>query len=437
MGYRNYAPANGFIVAKDGNGDFSTIATALTAATSGTTIFIRPGTYTENLTLKAGVNLCAFDSDSGINGGTNTSANVIIIGKCTMTTAGTVTISGIQLQTNSDYFLAITGSAASIVNLVNCYLNAVNNTGISYSSSSSSSQLNISYCMGNIGTTGITPFLCTSSGTLNIYYTTWLNSGGATTTSTVNTTIFNCWYTFLNTPITITSVSTTISHSWFTCTNATCLTLVTSGTTTCTHCAFVSGTATAISAGSGTTIGLNLCEVSSTNTNALTGSGTINSYGILFSNTSFKNNATTSGGGAMTGLTQGTAPTAGFLGEQIISVIAQASAVSLPVSNNVYNVTSIALTPGIWDITLLAIFQPPGTTLTAYIAIIGTSNSDAGTVGNTRVGITTNTIGNDGIVVPAYRVTLASSTTYYFNASSQFTGTSPSCFGRISAVRVG
>jgi hypothetical protein len=40
MGYRNYGPSNGFIVSADGTGDFTTLATALTAATSGKTIFL-------------------------------------------------------------------------------------------------------------------------------------------------------------------------------------------------------------------------------------------------------------------------------------------------------------------------------------------------------------------------------------------------------------
>src|ERR1700676_4205216 len=80
-----------------GSGNYTTIGSALTASVSGQTIFIRPGTYTENLTLKAGVNLTAFGSDSSLNG----TATVIINGTCTLSTAGTVTISSIQLQTNS------------------------------------------------------------------------------------------------------------------------------------------------------------------------------------------------------------------------------------------------------------------------------------------------------------------------------------------------
>jgi len=73
-----------------GQGTHTTIASAITSASSGDTIFIRPGTYTENLTLKAGVNLAAFNGDQN-------TPNVTIIGNNTLTTAGTVSISNIRL----------------------------------------------------------------------------------------------------------------------------------------------------------------------------------------------------------------------------------------------------------------------------------------------------------------------------------------------------
>ena len=60
-GDNRWATSN-FIVAPtiaEGAG-YTTIAAALTAASSGNTIFIKPGTYTENLTLKAGVKSKSF-----------------------------------------------------------------------------------------------------------------------------------------------------------------------------------------------------------------------------------------------------------------------------------------------------------------------------------------------------------------------------------------
>ena len=134
LGTNTFTTAKWIVSPTASDGTHTTIAAALTSASSGDTIFIRPGTYTENPTLKAGVNLSAYTCDA-------LTPNVTISGKCTFTGAGTVSISGINLQTNSDFCLAVTGSAASIVYLNNCYINALNNTAISYTSSSSSSAI--------------------------------------------------------------------------------------------------------------------------------------------------------------------------------------------------------------------------------------------------------------------------------------------------------
>jgi len=66
VGYRDYSVAKGHIVDANGHGDFSSIQAAISAASSGMTVFVMPGTYTENPTLKAGVNLSAFNTDSTI-----------------------------------------------------------------------------------------------------------------------------------------------------------------------------------------------------------------------------------------------------------------------------------------------------------------------------------------------------------------------------------
>ena len=154
MGYRNYSEAVSHIVDTTGQGDFTTIQAAITAASSGQDIFVRPGTYTENLTLKAGVNLVGWGTDAS----QNNTGTVQITGKATFTGAGTVNINGIQLNTNSDYLLAVTGSSASVVSLSNCFLNCSNNTGIDFTSSAAGATINITACDGNIGTTSIAFF---------------------------------------------------------------------------------------------------------------------------------------------------------------------------------------------------------------------------------------------------------------------------------------
>ncbi len=277
-----------------GSGNYTTIASALTAATSGQTIFIRPGTYTENLTLKAGVNLTAFGSDCSLNG----TGVVIINGTCTMTTAGSVTISGIQLQTNSAAAIAVTGSAASIVNINSCFLNFTNNTGITFSSSSSSALIYINNCKGDLGTTGIAYFSHSSSGTLKIFYCELNNSGASTTANTVSAGAFTLQFSTVSIPITYSSSDTansSIVNSGVNniATNTTSLTTSGTGSFSITNSNIQSGTASAVSIGVNTTVSMRNAVVFSSNTNAITGAGTLSHNLISFTSTSSTINTTT------------------------------------------------------------------------------------------------------------------------------------------------
>lgn len=284
----SYGTAKWVVNPTAGIGTHTTIASAITSAASGETIFITPGTYTENLTLKAGVDLTAFGCDSSYNG----TGHVIISGTCTLTTAGTVVISGIQLQTNSAALLAVTGSAASVINLTNCYLNCTNNSGITLSSSGGA-QVIIKNCAGNLGTTGIKLFDITNTGVLEIVNTKISNTGGSSTASTNSAGLLVysfCDFTF---PTTISSTGTigmgytsidTASQ------NVTAITLG-GGTQICKSCSFVSGSASAVSIGSSAK--LENCFINSSNTNAITGAGTLSYPGLMFDGTSSLINTTT------------------------------------------------------------------------------------------------------------------------------------------------
>ena len=431
-----YGVAQLIVDATAGAGNYTTIASALTAAVSGQTIFIRPGTYTENLTLKVGVNLTAFGSDSSLNG----TGDVIINGTCTLTTAGTVTISGIQLQTNSAALLAVTGSVASVVNLNNCYLNCSNNTGITYSSSNASSGVNIINCQGNLGTTGIAFFTSTSTGAIlfeNVYIT---NTGSSTTASTSSAGLILLRFTYFYFPLSVTSTgsvdtfSSIINTAGF---NTTALTTAGTGISSFVNGTFTSGSASAISAGSGTAVNLYNCLYQSSNTNALTGAGTIlsvgcNSYGGASSH--LNNATTTTGSGAATGLTNGVAPAAGMIGEEITN---SASAVSL--SNiTAKNVTSINLTAGIWDITGMADIVPGGVVSQYAVQLTSSSNTISGTTGVDYAIINGSFTGTQFTLTPVtLRATLSSTTTYYLVAFCAFSTSTVTANGKITATRVG
>ncbi len=275
-----------FIVSSEGTsgtGANFTNITAAIASAQGTgvksTIFIMPGltgTYTENFILPANINLCSFNCDAF-------TANVTIVGKITCTDAGSRSISGIRLQTNSDFFLAVTGNLATVVNLTNCYLNCTNNTGISFTSSSGSSGLNIMYCQGNIGTTGIGIFAYSSSGISRIYYSDFENTGGSSTASTISAGSITIRKSVVFNPIT-TSGTASFACDYFginTATqNVTSFTSGGSSISSITYSRFISGTAPAISLTN--SVALVNSDLHSSNTNAISGNATLTCSPIAF-----------------------------------------------------------------------------------------------------------------------------------------------------------
>lgn len=435
-----------WIVSTDATqGTHTTIGGALTSASSGDTIFIRTGTYTENLTLKAGVNLCALPSDSSLN----QTGNVIIAGNCTLTTAGSVTISGIQLQTNSAALLSVTGSAASIVNLNNCNLNCSNNTGITFSAANTSAAVNLYNCTGNLGTTGIGLFSDSSTGNITFLDCYFTNSGGSTTASTKSAGQFNSINSTFNNPLTYSSsnVASGMEYTNMMVTNTTNLTTSGTGQIAIIYCYFASGTASALSIGTGTLISLAHCLISSSNTNAITGAGSVLSVGTIYTGTSHFSNVTTQTGGAINGITQGTAPSLGMVGEQIRSYIASGSPVTITSTGTTVNITNISVTAGIWDISGLVNFTATSTNSAngACIASIVSTTASTGLLGDnaieTAAPTTTATTGfssNLTVGIPSFRVTLSATTTYYLTAYGQATvGFGMTAYGRISATRVG
>lgn len=282
----NYGPAKFIVATSAANGTHTTLASALTSASSGDTIILRDS-VTENVTLKAGVNIVAWQ-------GSQSTPEVSITGKCTMTTAGTVTISGIRLTTNSDFFLAVTGSAASVVNLEDCYLNASNNTGISYTSSDANSQVTIWRCTGDIGTTGIGLFASSSAGLLRMEYSRITNSGATTTASTASAGTLQVMRSSILSPITTSGTATFNSH-FSTISggaqNATALTIGGSGSNTLRYGLIEGGTASAMSISS--SISVSTTTFGSSNTNSVTGAGTLTYSSLSFIGSSSGMNVTT------------------------------------------------------------------------------------------------------------------------------------------------
>lgn len=136
----NVAPTGALFVAKNGldtntGGElnpFLTISAAIAAATSGTTIFIMPGSYVENITLVAGVSLQGQQART-----------VVITGNMTAAFAGTVYLHSLDLQASSGVVLTQSGSSSTNLQMHDCHIDSLSGAshGISYTNTNSASKL--------------------------------------------------------------------------------------------------------------------------------------------------------------------------------------------------------------------------------------------------------------------------------------------------------
>jgi hypothetical protein len=160
----NFGVAKWIVSATEGQGTHTTIASALTSASAGDTIFIRTGSYSENITLKAGVDLCSFSSE-------DYTANVTIIGAVTATFTGTVSISGIRFQDNAaTEIVTASGSQQTNLNFSNCYFITPTKSALNITNSNASSVFNVHKCLiNNTGSGGLNNYAKSGASVLNLY----------------------------------------------------------------------------------------------------------------------------------------------------------------------------------------------------------------------------------------------------------------------------
>lgn len=294
MAYRNYSTAIGFIVDPNGFGDFKTIASAIAAASSGTTIYIRPGTYTENLTFKTGVNLTSALVNAQAAPATGIGQHVVISGKGTLS-AGDVEMSGICFQTNGDYALSATGTAE--MNLIGCWINATNHAALQ---TQDTSTLNLYYCNCDVINPGIGLFATSSANPnngLTFFGCTLFNAGNTATASTIATGTVAFRYSYSGIPFSLSGTSQMgAEQSTIDCNTENATAIALTGTTTAAfvNCYLTSGTAVTMTVGAGCTATVANCVVNTTNINAFTGGGTLNYGNIVFTGSGTGNTVTTS-----------------------------------------------------------------------------------------------------------------------------------------------
>jgi hypothetical protein len=158
------------------------------------------------------------------------------------------------------------------------------------------------------------------------------------------------------------------------------------------------------------------------------------------------------------GVTDGSNAASGFVGEWIASNVASGSAITLTTSGTVYQITSIALTAGDWDVSASINLHLSSTTMTTGRGGISTANNALTVPSTATTGVATNsydtfaslvststatsistTLGLTGdllLATKSSRVNLSGSVTLYLVATAAFTGTAPTAYGTIEARRV-
>ena len=179
----------------------------------------------------------------------------------------------------------MTGSAASMVILEDCYLNCTNNTALHLTSTSSSSGISCYYCTGDLTTTGIALFVNGGSGSIRFIHSLFGNSGASSTQNTCTSTggffpNFSGWANGVALSGGGDMTGDFLDMSMGTAQQA--ITLTGNSTSNVQHCTIASGSSTAISIAAGSSQQLHDVLISSSNGSPISGSGSLVYTDVVF-----------------------------------------------------------------------------------------------------------------------------------------------------------
>jgi hypothetical protein len=144
-------------------------------------------------------------------------------------------------------------------------------------------------------------------------------------------------------------------------------------------------------------------------------------------------------GNVLAGVQDGTAAVTGQVGEEIKSTV---SGVAVAATTTVGNITSISLTAGDWLLSGYCVISGGATGLTvsttAKMSIVSTSATN-GTSGDTLVQQSVLVLLANGLftmAIPAKRISVSSTTTYYLTEEVTFAAGSPTVAATLTATRV-
>lgn len=140
-----YVGKNGNDTTGDGsaNSPYLTVTKAESVATSGTTVFVFPGSYSENITFKANVNLTS-----------PIALSTYITGNHIANFTGTVLIENIVLNSTTGNTLTYSGTGVQNLQLFASSVNSTVGDAINWTNTNSSSKLQMIDCTCNVATSG-------------------------------------------------------------------------------------------------------------------------------------------------------------------------------------------------------------------------------------------------------------------------------------------
>lgn len=142
--------------------------------------------------------------------------------------------------------------------------------------------------------------------------------------------------------------------------------------------------------------------------------------------------------GQIPGTTTNDSATAGNVGQYIEAL--QTAATNFPATGTYGDLGSLALTAGDWDVSIMMNASANGATAQLVGAGIGTASGTGSTGITPGVNYAAQTAptssANSSVAVPVYRISIASSTTYYCKVIANYTVGTPQYQGRCSARRV-
>ena len=294
-GTNNYSPTRYQVSQTSGYGNYTSIQSAINAAVAAgvpADIFIMEGTYNENLTMYAGINLTGWPSEGTVNTQSGNTNNVKIVGLIECVYSGTATISNVSFVSAGSGCIEVINSSGA-----NTYLTIKNCQGYC----SDTQFLNVQNTNSLVDIYNTNVYLtnaCTNievvQGKVSCYYCNFISDHAAMTTNSHDGALggslsYNYCFSSVSVSCSVLLGGTfTGNYSTWTVTGASgnVIDLLTSTTNNLNFCTVNSGPNVAINV-QGRTLNMLYCAINSSNTNAITGTGgTLNYSGVTFLNSS-------------------------------------------------------------------------------------------------------------------------------------------------------